>query len=269
MDYIALFHSEVSAFRHAVHRAIRAGEGAPLVPSCPGWSIADLVGHLGGVHRYVAHILRENLTEPPDHTDLALYDLPADPAALAAWPVPDRAPNLGPVPAVLTDWFAEGARALEEQFRSGRPGRTVWTWSAEQSPGFWLRIQAIEAALHRWDAEGVTGEPAAIDRELATDAVGHTFTVMAPFRRALKQAPPGTGERYRFRQSDGPGEWTVHFDGDRVALETDHRTAVDAELTGTASELMLFLWNRIPADRLPVTGDPKHFDRYFELVPPV
>ncbi|MEV8532541.1 maleylpyruvate isomerase family mycothiol-dependent enzyme [Streptomyces sp. NPDC051211] len=266
MDYISVFRSETSAFQRAVGRAVGAGEGAPLVPSCPGWSVSDLVGHLGGVHRYVAHILREGTTEAPDHTDLSLYGLPADPAVLAAWPIPDRAPNLGPVPVELTEWFAEGALALEEQFRAHGSQLPVWTWSAEQSSGFWLRIQAIEAALHRWDAEGVTDAPAPVDTGLAVDAVGHTFEVMAPFRRAVKQAPPGLGERYRFRQTDGNGDWTVRFEGDQVRFDEG---PADAELAGTASELMLFLWNRIPASDLEADGDPTYFERYFELVPPV
>ena len=42
------------------------------------------------------------------------------------------------------------------------------------------------------------------------------------------------------------------------------------ELAGTASDLMLFLWRRIPADRLDaVRGDRDVLDRYFTLVPPV
>ncbi|MGB8257192.1 MAG: hypothetical protein WCE71_17800, partial [Pseudonocardiaceae bacterium] len=46
----------------------------------------------------------------------------------------------------------------------------------------------------------------------------HTFEVMAPARRAWTQAPPGSGERLRFQQTDGTGDWTVHFDGDDVRL---------------------------------------------------
>ncbi|MFC9977617.1 hypothetical protein ACFVH6_42625 [Spirillospora sp. NPDC127200] len=42
-----------------------------------------------------------------------------------------------------------------------------------------------------------------------------------------------------------------------------------AEVAGTASDLMLFLWNRVPADRLEVSGDRSVLDRYFLLVPPV
>ncbi|MFE2546984.1 maleylpyruvate isomerase N-terminal domain-containing protein [Streptomyces sp. NPDC059355] len=55
------FRNETSAFGKAVRRAIDGAGDTPvaLVPSCPGWSVADLVGHLGAVHRFVAHILRE------------------------------------------------------------------------------------------------------------------------------------------------------------------------------------------------------------------
>ena len=42
------------------------------------------------------------------------------------------------------------------------------------------------------------------------------------------------------------------------------------ELIGTASDLMLFLWHRIPADeRLGVVGPRAVLDRYFTLVPPM
>lgn len=53
-----------------------------MVVSCPGWSIADLVLHLGGVHRLVTGILRQRLT---------------------------TAPNLKLMPASLLDWFTTGA----------------------------------------------------------------------------------------------------------------------------------------------------------------
>ncbi|NUR88674.1 MAG: hypothetical protein HOY71_31690, partial [Nonomuraea sp.] len=186
----------------------------------------------------------------------------------ATWPDPQHAPNRGPVPDGMVDWFAEGAAALAGHFRQDA---TVWTWSAEQSVAFWRRIQAIEAALHRWDAQlAVTGSPEPLDAGLAADAVAQTFEVMAPARRAWRHAPPGQGERYLLRQSDGPGRWAYAFQGDAV----DRTETGAVELTGTASDLALFLWQRIPwqrlpAERLAVKGDESLVDRYFTLVPPV
>nr|BFE86052.1 hypothetical protein GCM10020093_086530 [Planobispora longispora] len=129
-------------------------------------------------------------------------------------------------------------------------------------------MQTIEAAVHRWDAEGAVGTALPVDAELAADSVSQTFEVMAPARRALRQAPPGRGERYRFRRTDGADVWTARFEGDDVRLVEDGGPA-DVELAGTASDLMLFLWRRLPAEHLDVSGDEAVLDRYFTLVPPV
>ncbi|REF00834.1 uncharacterized protein (TIGR03083 family) [Thermomonospora umbrina] len=276
MDHVAQFHREVSAFETAVRRAAEA-DSAALVPSCPGWSVSDLVGHLGGVHRFVAHLVRERIVEQPDAlanlvddspaagTDLTFLGLPEN---LEGWPRPEHAPNRGPVPVGLVDWFGEGARALESLFRGRDPDERVWTWSSDHTVGFWVRMQTIEAALHRWDAENALGAGRPIDAALARDAIGQNFEVMAPYRRARQHAPPGTGERYRFTESDGTHVWTVTFAGDDVRLDGGTGPC-DVELAGTAADLLLFLWQRIPADRLRVRGDRGVLDRYFTLVPAV
>lgn len=53
MDYIPHFRRETLAFDAAVRR-VPGADGAPMVPSCPDWSVSDLVAHLGVVHRYGA-----------------------------------------------------------------------------------------------------------------------------------------------------------------------------------------------------------------------
>ncbi|UQI46544.1 maleylpyruvate isomerase family mycothiol-dependent enzyme [Streptomyces sp. HU2014] len=264
MDHLSVFHREVLAFEAAVRRAADAG-GSPLVPSCPGWSVADLVVHLGSVHRAVAHIVTRRLDGPPDPSDLSYLGLPAD---THDWPLPENAPHQGPVPASLSDWFAAGAGALESVLGDRAPDAWAWTWSAERTVGFWRRVQAVEASVHRWDAERALGSARPLEADFAADAVGHNFELFVPARRTWKSVPAGAGERFGFRRTDGPGEWTVSFDGDDV------RTAGgagprDVEVAGTASDLLLFLWQRIPAERLDVTGDRRALDRYFALVPPV
>jgi uncharacterized protein (TIGR03083 family) len=258
MDHIAHFEREVRAFEAAARRAA----GAPLVPSCPGWSMADLVLHLGGVHRWLGHLIRERVTAPPGRLDPALFAVPAE---LAGWPLP-KAPPGAAAPGSLLDWFAEGAAGLAALFRAGRPDEPVWTFGPRQQLAFWPRMQAIEAAVHRWDAEQALGTPGPVDGELAADAVAQTFEIMVPVRRQWKGAPPGSGERYRLRRTDGPGDWTVRFDGAEVRLDPGPG---DVELAGMASDLMLFLWQRVPAERLSVTGDRTLLDRYFELAPPL
>ncbi|TVL90545.1 maleylpyruvate isomerase family mycothiol-dependent enzyme [Streptomyces sp. SAJ15] len=282
MDYVPYFRSEARAFEVAVRRAAEE-DGAPLVPSCPDWTVTDLLAHLSGVHRTVIHIVRERLSRPPDATAPELLaDLPPE---RTEWPASlEDAPHFGPVPVSLIDWFAGGAAVLESLFTTRDLSEEVWTYGRDRSIGFWLLTQTIETAVHRWDAEGAIGTPQPMPTGLATAAVGHTFEVMAPARRQWLGAPAGAGERFGFRQSDGPGRWTVCFEGDEIRLAggphglgdtpdtpdaADAHDTCDVELTGTASDLMLFLWRRVPAERLDaVAGDRAVLDRYFTLVPP-
>lgn len=262
MGYAAHLHREIRSFESAA-RLTAGAKAAPLIPSCPGWSASDLMLHLGGVHRYVTLLLQELPAEQPDPADIFYLGLPAD---IDGWPRPEHAPNRGPLPTGLLDWFAAGAALLVSHFRSSDPRTEVWTWSGDRSVGFWLRIQAIEAAVHRWDMEGALGAARPVDGELAADAVGHFIEVMMPASRSRKPCAPGAGERYRFRRTDGRGVWTVYFEGDDVRLAgapgeprpsdapqlPGASEPYDVELSGTASELMLFLWGRIP--RGPATG---------------
>jgi uncharacterized protein (TIGR03083 family) len=265
VDYTAHFSREARAFLAATRRAADAGGPAPAVPSCPGWTLTDLVLHLGYVHRSVARTIAERLRQQPEWGDLSWLGL--EPGQLG-WLRPGRAPAGAPLPANLPDWFAAGASALEGEFRSAAPGQPVWTWSAEQTVGFWQRMQSIEAAVHRWDAEKALGRAQPVDAELAANAVVQTFTVMAPMRRTYGQAPPGEGERFRFIRTDGTGDWAVEFRGEDVTL-VDPSGPTDLTLAGTASDLMLYLWQRLPPESLDLRGDTSLLGRYFVLVPPL
>jgi uncharacterized protein (TIGR03083 family) len=265
VDYAGHFQREAAAFEAAARQADGAG-AAPAVPSCPGWVMTDLVLHLGTVHRLVAHLIGERIQQPPAvGDDLSWLSLPQE---WIGWLPPGRAPEGYPLPSGLLDWFGAGAADLEELFRATEPGEPVWTWSADHSAGFWQRMQAIEAAVHRWDAEDAMGTARPLDAALAADAVGQTFEIMAPWRRAVAKAPPGQGERFLFRRTDGPQTWAVQFDGDTVRLGAPSGQH-DIQISGTASDLALFLWQRKVADRLEVRGDPVLLDRYFALVPPL
>jgi uncharacterized protein (TIGR03083 family) len=268
VDYVAHFGREVAALEAAARAAVGPWP-APAVPSCPGWRVTDLVLHLGTVHRTLARVIGERLQEPPPAGDLAWLEVPGEPAA---WLPPGAVPRGAALPAALVDWFAAGAADLRSLFLAAGPDAAVWSWWADRTVGFWQRMQAIEAAVHRWDAQLAGGAAGPVDAELAADAVGQTFEIMVPARRARKQAPAGRGERFGFRRCDGDDFWAIRFDGAGVV---PHDGPCDVELTGTASDLMLFLWHRISADaaagagRFTVRGDASLLDRYFVLVPPV
>ncbi|MCF2528692.1 maleylpyruvate isomerase family mycothiol-dependent enzyme [Yinghuangia soli] len=270
VDFVARFRDEAARFEAAVRRAADAPE-APPVPSCPGWTVSDLVLHLGQVHRVVTAILRTRLVDPPEGEDPE-FGLPGE---RPGWPAPRGGPTPGPVPASLVEWYAAGAEELGGTFAATDPALHVWTWSPEQTAGFWMRMQAIEAAVHRWDAEAAVGDPAPPDRMLACDAMAQTFEVMAPARRRFRPAPPGAGETYRFRATDTGQSWSVRFSGDEVEFPAHERggpptaKGLSVELSGTAADLMMFTWGRVPLDRLAVAGDHRIAERLPVLIPPV
>src|SRR5207302_8074600 len=123
------------------------------------------------------------------------------------WLPPGRAPQQSPVPAALLDWFQGGAATLRELFRAADPGERVWTWSADHTVGFWQRMQAIEAAVHRWDAENAVGVAQPLDPALAADAIGQTFEVKAPMRGLVGKGPRGHGAGFWSQRPAGPGKW--------------------------------------------------------------
>jgi uncharacterized protein (TIGR03083 family) len=264
LDYVGHFRREVAAFEAAGREAVRC-EAAPAVPSCPEWVVTDLVLHLGVVHRIVARVISERMQRPPERDDWLWLGLAEE---WRGWLPPARAPRRSSVPAGLLGWFHDGAADLQERFGAVGPGEQVWTWCADHSVGFWQRMQAIEAAIHRWDAENAVRVAQPLDAALATDAIWQTFEVMAPMRRAVAKAPPGQGERFLFQRTDGPGTWVVQFDGDAVLLGTPDGH-YDIQISGTASDLALFLWQRAMTGKLDVHGDASLLRRYFALVPPL
>jgi len=79
-------------------------------------------------------------------------------------------------------------------------------------------MQAIEAAVHRWDAENALGAAGPLDAALAVDAIGQTLEFLVPMRRAMAQAPPGEGERFAFRRATRPcssatSSWSRRYRG--------------------------------------------------------
>jgi MDMPI C-terminal domain len=60
----------------------------------------------------------------------------------------------------------------------------------------------------------------------------------------------------------------VQFDGDTVRLGMSGEQP-DVQISGTASDLALFLWQRKVAGRLEVQGDASLLSGYFVLVPPL
>jgi uncharacterized protein (TIGR03083 family) len=229
-DYIAYVEREGELLARA---AGVAGEGAG-VPTCPGWTVGDLVRHTGTFHRWAARIVREGLAGP-----------------VAEDAVPD-----GPVGGELLPWFREGCRALVGTLRAAGEGADCWAFLPAPSPvAFWARRQAHETAVHRVDAESARGgELTRVDAGFAVDGVDELLRGFHARERSRVRA--GGPAVLRVRATDAGAVWTVRLSADAAPRTVrDADGAADCEMAGTAQDLYLALWNRLPLDAVAVTGD--------------
>jgi uncharacterized protein (TIGR03083 family) len=234
------------------------------VPTCPGWFTATLVAHIGEVQRFWAFIVRTRAQEPVDMPD---SEFDACPGLLAWYRATEEGPaDLNSIPAGLVEWAAESTTQLLAAFEPVEPGEQIWHWSGDNRALTNMRNQAMEATVHRYDAQNAQGAASAIDPDIALDGIAQHFDVQIPAIRHWNEYARGQGETYHFHRTDGPGEWLVTFNGEDVAVRAEHAKG-DIALRGSAEDLFLWLWGRISADRLDVHGNAALLERYRQLVP--
>jgi uncharacterized protein (TIGR03083 family) len=213
IDYLAQLRSEAGAVLAVLDRA----DGGEAVAACPGWDLRDLVLHLGCVHRWASEIVRTGSPAPMRE----------------AQDVVDLAP-----------WFASGADELIGQLSVADPNAPCWSFTRDRRVGFWSRRQALETAVHRWDAERAVGEPGSIDPVLAADGVAEVVSVMTPRQVAMERIPrlPVT---VLLHSTDTGEDWILGEGRPTAGVEA------------TAESLLLLLWHRLDAGdpRVRTTGD--------------
>lgn len=234
------------------------------VPTCPAWSVAELVAHIGEVQRFWALQIRERAQQRIPLPTSAFESCPG----LLPWleKIDAGNPDLEAIPGRLVDWFEAATAELLEAFRDTEPEEAIWHWSGDNRAITHLRNQAMEATVHRWDAENATGEAGPVTPALALDGIDQHFDVQIAAARVWGEPIAGSGETYHVHATDIPGEWLVGFEGDEVTVRRVHEKG-DVAIRGTAEDLFLWLWGRSPADRLEVHGDATLLGRYRQLVP--
>ena len=223
-----------------IRAALADGDLAAAVPACPGWTLDDLVRHVGGIHRWVWGAVVEG------HPDT---ELPAGPAG--------RAP--------LIDWYDEGAGRLLDVLVTADPDAPCWTFGPKPSSvRFWFRRQAHEHAVHAVDAAASQARTLPLDPELALDGVDEVVRMFFPRQVRLGRMPPLT--RSLALRPVGAGAGPDGEDGVRVLVGSGLAAEVaalgpgsaDATVSGPAEALYLLAWRRIGLDddRLTLIGDP-------------
>jgi uncharacterized protein (TIGR03083 family) len=238
------FTDRIDALRREEHALADAARAAGLdapVPTCPEWTVADLVAHMGRAHEWVTRIVTARAPERG-----------VSPAEIV---VPEGAELLG--------WFAGGIDPLAATLAAAGPDAPCWSWTDDRTAGFWARRRAVEAAVHRYDAQLAAGAPEPVEHALAADGVDELFALV-PFWQSAGRVR-GDGETLHFHCTDGEGEWLVRLQPEGFTVAREHAKG-DVAARGRASDLLLFLYGRVAADRLEVFGDASLLARWRELV---
>lgn len=216
---------------NALDAAARAAGIDATVPSCPAWTVTDLLGHVGRIHRYVTRVVTDRTPElRGEHWSQA------EP----------------PPPGELREWFAAGVDPLADALRAAGPRVPAWSWTPDNTSGFWARRMAHETAVHRVDAQLSTGNAAPIERELAVDGIDEFFDLVPNWPHYDKVR--GNGETMHLHCTDGTGEWLARVAPDGLEVTREHAKG-DVAARGSASDLLLFLYGRVDYRDLDVFGD--------------
>ena len=222
-----------------VRYADRAGLDAN-VPTCPDWTVRQLVAHQGMVHRWAAALVRGEHVED---------------AQTAAFERDGRR-HRDPLA-----WLREGSLELARSISDAPDDleAVVFLHDAPAPRAFWARRQCHETTIHAVDAMAAAlGRPPRadelwVDIDVAADGIDELLGGFLTRPRSrlrcdedslLVVAPDDVGEL-----------WEVSL-GQRPAVTTRRTSAGDDpdpdwELTGSAVELYLRLWNRAA---VPVPG---------------
>ncbi len=214
------------------NNARAAGLDAP-VPTCPGWTVLDLVAHVGMVQRWATGVVR---------------GLPRE-----QWRVPAEVEQEGREAALVLDWLDEGLVELLNALAKAPEDLDVFFFlkDAPRPREAWARRQCHELTVHAVDAMAArlgrtpTAQQTWIRPGLAVDGIDELLRGFVPRRSGrLRSELPQT---VLVRPSDVEQTWTMHVGSEPVVTDVGAQPSggtPDAVLEGTAAQLYLGLWNR-------------------------
>jgi uncharacterized protein (TIGR03083 family) len=229
--------------------AIAAGSDlAAKVPSCPDWTLADVVRHVGGLQRWFAAMI-DRVTPTrlaPEEFD---YQLPAD---VTDYP----------------DWYASGFVEVDKVLRAADPDATMYSWGPDNRVTFWVRRMLMELLVHRHDAELAVDDVTEIDSVLAADGVEEFLVNLPSVAKFSSRVGDlrGDGLTIGFGVWGTEVDWTVRLDPDSFGL-TPAVAEPDAIASAeTAEALLLLVYGRIGIDdpRIKASGDAALLEKWFK-----
>ena len=229
-DYLTALARDGAAFADACE----AARMDTPVPSCPEWSVADLMWHLAEVHDFWSTVVGDQLADPDGYAQ------------------PER-----PTDADLPAFYRACLSRVLEVLGAADPAQSNWTWTSDHSAGFVQRRMAHETAMHLTDAQLAAGSAMSVEAVLASDGIDEFLEF---FHSWPTDAPPAGGSVH-LHCTDVAGEWTVRESNGSRVVTREHAKG-DCALRGAASDLLLVLWRRVPLSTADVVGDAEVAARF-------
>lgn len=229
MDYLTPLEAD---FRRLVE--VAEGNLDARVPTCPEWSVNDLVDHVGMVYLHKVAAMR--------------FNRPFE------WPPPDLPAGETPL-ARLHRGYAE----LLAEFAARDAQSPAYTWhEPDQTVGFWIRRMAQETVIHRIDGELAAGSRSQpVSDVLALDGIDEVLKLFLAYGSvkwhdefAEPLAAAGDGA---VAVVSGSRHWLVTWDKNQVVAKDSDEPAA-AQLSGAPEAMLRWLWRRAD-DGVAIAGD--------------
>jgi uncharacterized protein (TIGR03083 family) len=222
------------------------------VPTCPGWTLLQLLRHVGRGDRWAAQIIA-------DRADASL-----DPRLVREGRPPADVPG-------AIRWLSHSPLTLLAAVDAIGPGTEVSTFVGPRAAAWWTRRRLHEATVHRADAAIALGVPYQLSAELAADGISEWLERLAD-EQALGQPPSlPAGASLALRATDQDltaSTWTV-LGGTQGVQWTGQPGSADLTLSGPATDLLLALLRRRPVEHTGITmqGDTALWRTWLALTP--
>jgi uncharacterized protein (TIGR03083 family) len=200
------------------------------VPSCPGWDVAEVVWHTAGVYEHKVRVMADNAWPDP-------------------WPPPDfdGRPELAFLREAKDDLFAEFARhAIDEP---------TTTFGADSTIGFWARRMALEAAVHRYDAELAHHDHTPVADDLALDGIDEVLRVMLAGPWWAERVDTGHPVDAVVTVAAAGRAWSCDVRRRSVSISSELDPAAAAVVSGQPQHVFLWLWGRVDDNAVELSGD--------------
>lgn len=229
---------------------LSAEPGTPI-PTCPGWTMLQLMRHVGRSGRWAAQIISTNADisldprtvpdgRPPDDSDGAREWLLASPEVLL-----DAVEGIG------------GEQVEVATFVGSRPAR------------WWIRRLLHETTVHRADAALAVEQEYDLPPDVAADGIDEWLERLT--ERPWRGSPPiGEGGVVNLVATDLDSAWKMQGIAGGLELRRNERESPSGvQLSGSAANLLLTLMRRGDADEneCHVVGDSDLWTSFLALTP--